>query len=94
MANGTVNRGALLFIPPGGFDGFAQQTPATKALLRSGNGPKRGGGARRKRGKKKAAKRRPARARRAKSRASKVRLVKGSAAARRHMAKLRKMRKR
>jgi len=93
MANGTVNRRAILFIPPGGFDGFAQQTPATQALLRTGNGNGRTRTTRKARGKKKAARSRPARARKARSRSSARKFVKGSAAAKRHMAKLRKMRR-
>ena len=82
-----------IFIPPGGFLGFGQQTQATQALLRK----KR---AKKKRAKKKTAKKRPARRgartkkRRATTRKKKTaRLVKGSAAAKRHMAKLRRMRK-
>ncbi len=81
-------------IPPGGFAGFAQQTPAVQALL----APKR---PTRKRRRKKVAKKRPTRRRstrttRRTSTARKrkpARLVKGSAAAKRHMAKLRRMRK-
>jgi hypothetical protein len=91
-----------IIVPPGGFAGFAQQTPATQALFqRAGRtGGLRSAAKRAKRRKTRAAaapKRRrktraaaPRRARRAKS----ARMVKGSAAARRHMAKLRRMRKR
>lgn len=77
------------FIPPNGFAGFAQQTPAVQsAFLRRGRG-----GARRRR--KTAARSKLRRAVRAKGRNGKLkRLVKGSAAAKRHMAKLRRMRKR
>lgn len=98
-----------IFIPPGGFQGFAQQTPATQALLRGPRG--NAGGTRRKavgsrvrRKKKTGSKRRTAaksrrgstvrKARRATGRGKPLRLVKGSAAAKRHMAKLRKMRRR
>ena len=94
MANGTQNRRAILFIPPGGFAGFAQQTAATQALL--GNG-RRNGTAPKRRTRKKTAKRRPAAAKKRaapKRRAGgRARLVKGSAAAKRHMANLRKMRR-
>ena len=96
MANGTVNRRSILFIPPGGFSGFAQQTAATQALLGTRNG-RRNGTAPKRRTRKKTAKRRaaPAKKRAAPKRRSggRARLVKGSAAAKRHMAKLRKMRR-
>jgi len=82
-------------IPPGGFQGFAQQTPAVQALLRRPAATRRKTGGRRKKttrkkatGRKRRATAKPARNRRA------ARLVKGSAAAKRHMAKLRKMRRR
>jgi len=80
------------FIPPGGFAGFAQQTPAVQALLRK----KRTTRKRRKVTRKKRATRRaPAkkRATRRKTAKKPARMVKGSAAAKRHMAKLRRMRK-
>jgi len=93
MANGTVNRRGIAFVPPGGFAGFAQQTPATQALLRTRNGARRNGAARKTRRKKKAASSRPARARKARGKSRAVKFVKGSAAAKRHMAKLRKMRR-
>lgn len=87
MANGR--RQPLLI--PGGFMGNAQQTPAVQALL-----SKRAPTTRRKKRttKKKAAKKRPAKKRVARRAAPKGRLVKGSAAAKRRMAQLRKMRKR
>jgi len=93
---------AGMFIPPGGFQGFAQQTPAVQAMV----GRKK---ARKKRRKKRATRKRatpsslPGRTRRAPAnrrraarpgtRKKPARLVKGSAAAKRHMAKLRRMRK-
>jgi len=89
---------AGMFIPPGGFQGFAQQTPAVQAMVRKSP-------TRKKRRKKKTTRKRatpsslagrtrrkPAR-RRAAARGKPARLVKGSAAAKRHMAKLRRMRK-
>lgn len=80
------------FIPPNGLAGFMQQTPAVQALYRKGSG---GGGRRRR--KKKAAGAVKRRVKRAGKRAVKrgaAKFTKGSAAAKRHMAKLRKMRKR
>lgn len=81
---------ADFYIPPGGFTGFAQMTPASKAALSSV-----GRSRRRKRRKKakQAVRRARSTARRAARRAVKKRFVKGSAAAKRHMAKLRRMRK-
>lgn len=77
------------FVPPNGFAGFAQQTPAVQSLY---SGRKRRGGVRRKRSSKKKA----AGVRRVAKRARSAggRLKKGSAAAKARMAKLRKMRKR
>lgn len=78
------------FIPPNGLAGFAQQTPAVQSLYR---GRKSSGGRRRKSRTKKV---RAAATRKVKRRARKggaKRLVKGSAAAKRYMAKIRKMRK-
>jgi hypothetical protein len=74
------------FIPPNGFAGFAQQTAAVQSLFR-----KRGsnGGARKRR--KKTAAAAPRRKKRASGK--KARLVKGSAAAKRYMAKIRRKRK-
>jgi hypothetical protein len=83
-------------VPPGGFAGFAQQTPATQNLFqRAGRIGGRTTQRRRRNGKRKAAKSArlrsaPRRARRGK----KARLTKGSPAARAYMAKLRRMRKR
>ena len=82
MAAGDVNRLA-------GVLGLGSQTPAVQALLP---------GRRRKTTRKKRAKKRPARRRTARRRTARkkkpARLVKGSAAAKRHMAKLRRMQKR
>lgn len=81
------------FIPPNGLAGFAQQTPAVQSLY-SRRGRSGGGRKRRKKaaaaGAKRSVKRRVRRAAAGKAK----RFVKGSAAAKRHMAKLRKMRKR
>lgn len=86
-----------IIVPPGGFQGFAQQTPATQVLFqRAGRtaGPRSAvSRVRRRRKARTKAKSAPAVRRRART-AKKARMVKGSAAARRHMAKLRRMRKR
>jgi hypothetical protein len=87
-----------LLVPPGGFAGFAQQTPATQNLFQRAG--RIGGKTTQRRRRKKNGKNGPARAKRARragvkrtsGRAS--RMTKGSAAAKRHMAKLRRMRKR
>lgn len=83
-------------VPPGGFAGFAQQTPAVQALMRKKT-------TRKKRKKKKVTKKKRARAQgvgargkasqRTRTAAGKGRLVKGSKAAKDRMAKIRKMRK-
>lgn len=83
------------FMPPNGYAGFAQQTPAVQALFRP-SGARR---ARRKGRRAAAARAAPKRRRAASSgktrRGGKLkRLVKGSAAAKRYMAKIRRMRKR
>jgi hypothetical protein len=80
MANGKP------FVPPGGFAGFAQMTPAVQANLRKKKTTTR------KRRKKVATKKRPA-ARKKTAKKKGGPLVKGSAAAKARMAKLRKMRK-
>lgn len=83
-----------IVIPPGGFAGFAQQTAATQALFqRAGRvGGLRSARKRRRKSKaKKSATRKVARRRKA---GGKRRLVKGSAAAKRYMARIRRMRKR
>lgn len=82
---------------PGGFRAATEQTPAVQALL-TGIAP-RGRVARKKRATKKRATKKRATRKRAAPRAAKrkakpARLVKGSAAAKRHMAKLRKMQRR
>ena len=76
-----------MFVPPQGFAGFAQTTPATQRLL---------GGRTRRTTKKKRAKKKVTKARPRKKTARKKtgkRLVKGSAAAKARMKKLRAMRK-
>lgn len=83
-----------IIVPPGGMVGFGNQTPATQALWNQAAGKVNGS-----RGGKRSAKRRKAKAkaspgRRRKRSTKRKTLVKGSAAARRHMAKLRRMRKR
>ena len=79
------------FIPPNGFAGFAQQTPAVQSIYRKSRSG--GGGRRRRKAAKKAACTARRRGRRGAAGKAK-RFTKGSAAAKRHMAKLRKMRKR
>lgn len=79
-----------IVVPPGGFAGFAQQTDATRALFqRAGRKGGKRSATRRKRATKKAAAPKRKRAVRAK----KARLVKGSAAAKAYMAKIRRKRK-
>lgn len=83
----------MIVVPPGGFAGFAQQTPATQALFQRASGRSAGTTRRRKRrtkAKRAAAPRK--RTRRAKSKRP-ARLVKGSAAAKRYMASIRRKRK-
>jgi len=87
-----IRRPAVV-VPPGGFAGNAQQTGVTQLLFAKASG--RAGGLttqrrrRRKKAKKAAA---PRRARRASS-SKRAHLVKGSAAAKRYMAKIRRKRK-
>lgn len=87
---------AGLIVPPGGFAGFAQQTPATQELFRRAGriGGQHSAATRRRRRKAKTTAR-PIRhrTRRKALRAKKSRLVKGSAAAKRYMARIRRMRK-
>jgi hypothetical protein len=85
-----VNRKPI--VPPGGFAGLNQQTPATQALF-SGAVKKKATRKRRKVARKKAPTRRRKVAKKARRAAGAKRLVKGSAAAKRHMARLRAMRK-
>ncbi len=86
-----------IVVPPGGFAGFAQQTPATQELFRRAGrlGGQRSAATRRRRRKAKTAAR-PVRhrTRRRAVRARNGRMVKGSAAAKRYMARIRRMRKR
>lgn len=77
------------FMPPNGFAGLAQQTSAVQSLYRKGRG---GSKRRRKSATKKVARTAKRRVRRAAAGKAK-RLVKGSAAAKRYMSKIRKMRK-
>lgn len=79
--------------PPGGFAGFAEQTPANQSLLTRGGHSGNGGGGTRRRRKKKAAAPKPRKKRAAKSSKRGGKLKKGSPAAKARMAKLRKMRK-
>lgn len=86
---------ANLIVPPGGFYGFAQQTQATQAMFqRAGRLGGLRSAAKRKR-RRKSAKKKAARVgvKRRRSRKSPRRLVKGSAAAKRYMARIRKMRR-
>jgi len=82
-----------LIVPPGGFAGFAQQTPATQALFqRSGRVGGQRSAAKRRRKRAKTA--RPAARKTAKRRTARpARLVKGSAAAKRYMASIRRKRR-
>jgi hypothetical protein len=79
-----------IIVPPGGFVGFAQMTPASRASLTQGQ--PRTTRMRRKGGKKKRAAKRVSR-RVSTKRGKKGRLIKGSAAAKRYMASIRKRRK-
>jgi hypothetical protein len=79
------------FLPPGGMAGFAQMTPASKLSLMKGSRGRRSTGKRRK-------SRRKARVARSRKRVARTKrgrkkLVKGSAAAKRFMANLRRRRK-
>lgn len=78
----------ILFIPPGGFQGFAQQTIAVQALVSKPTRRRGKKKTRKKRANKKTAKRRPRTAARKSGR-----LKKGSPEAKRRMAKLRAMQK-
>lgn len=88
-----------VIVPAQGFQGLAQQSVATQAIWNK-RGARAGTSKRTAAKKKRVAKRAPAKRKPAKKRAAKKRatgrahLVKGSAAAKRHMARLRKMRKR
>jgi hypothetical protein len=80
-----------LIVPPGGFAGMAQQTDATRALFaRAG----RAGGRSTQRKRRRKAKAAGATRKRRRSSKRPARLVKGSAAAKRYMAKIRRKRRR
>ena len=85
----------MIVVPPGGFAGFAQQTPATQALFQRAG--RVGGTSRRRKRRTKAKTKRATRARaaapRTRKRAKAKRLVKGSRAAKAYMAKIRRKRK-
>jgi len=90
-----------IVIPPGGFAGFAQQTPATQRLFAQAAGRRGGRTTQRRRRKSRAAAGAPRRRRKSSSRrratarrSRPMRLVKGSAAAKRYMAKIRRKRRR
>jgi hypothetical protein len=88
-------RNKPIFVPPGGFQGQAQQSLAVQQLLRKKRTTKK----RRKKAKRQGVGARApgqtrTRRKTARKKAAPARLVKGSAAAKRHMANLRKMRKR
>jgi hypothetical protein len=86
------------FIPPGGVMGFAQMTPSSQlALTRGARGTRRTTSRRKRKsastGRRKISKRRGKSTTRRVKRSSRKRLVKGSAAAKRYMAKIRRKRK-
>lgn len=104
--NGHRNGGGRPAVPPNGFDGAAQQTPANLAAMSAAppvglwataarSSGSRGAPLRRKRRRKAAKRAAPSkrRTRRAKKSRRHARLVKGSAAAKRFMARLRAKRK-
>ena len=82
---------ASVLVPPGGFKGFAQMTSASQNILSRGvRGARAATGIRRRKKSKASA---PAKRRRANGTKKKARLVKGSAAAKAYMAKIRRKRK-
>lgn len=84
------------FVPPGGFMGFAQQTPATHALLSRRSGTTRTTRRKKTAAKKKSGSRSSTRTRTASKKRSKKkarRLVAGTPEAKRHMKRLRGMQK-
>ena len=84
----------MIVVPPGGFAGFAQQTPATQALFSRASGRVSGTARRRKRRAKTTKARKTTRAkRRTTTKRKAARLVKGSRAAKAYMAKIRRKRK-
>lgn len=81
-------------VPPGGFAGNAQQTGATQLLFAKATGARGGRTTQRRRRKAKASKRRASPSKRkARKTGKKARLVKGSPAAKRYMASIRRKRK-
>jgi len=92
-----------IIVPPGGFAGFAQQTPATQRLFSQAAGRRGGQTTQRRRRRKARAAAMPRRRRRRSAAAAPrrrrssrrpARLVKGSAAAKRYMASIRRKRRR
>ena len=83
-------------VPPSGFAGNAQQTGATQLLFAKASGARGGRTTQRRRRKAKASKprTRKTKAKRAKRSGGNARVVKGSAAAKRHMASIRRKRRR
>lgn len=79
------------FIPPGGMGGFSQMTPASQLALTRGSRRAGGGGRKRRRKSAKKTKTRKTRTRRTKKKGK--RFTKGSAAAKRYMAKIRRKRR-
>lgn len=77
-------------VPPGGFAGFSQMTQASQTALRGGVGTRRSGTKRRKKSAKRSG---GAKRQRNTAKRKAGRLVKGSAAAKRFMANLRRKRK-
>lgn len=84
------------FTVPGiGYAGLGQQTAAAQQVFRQAMGGARSTGVRRRKApKKRAARRAATRTARTRRTARAAKMVRGSAAAKRHMAKLRKMRRR
>jgi hypothetical protein len=85
-----------IVIPPGGFAGMAQQTPATQQAFAQVAGRRGGQTTQRRRRRKAKASAAPRRRRKSsgRRRRGRARLVKGSAAAKRYMAKIRRKRRR
>ena len=82
-----------IIVPPGGFVGYSQMTPASRASLSMGQ-PRMTRTSRRRAKKKVARKRAAPRAGKKRGKRGKMaRLVRGSAAAKRYMAKIRRKRK-
>lgn len=83
----------MIIVPPGGFAGFAQQTPATQALFQR-LGRTNGGTVRRRKRRTKAKSAVTTRRKRRATAKRPARMVKGSRAAKQYMAKIRRKRKR